>query len=368
MTKYLKLAATLAAVPFAALVFINRWPADAQTQTAKVQTAGERFKNIKVLNDMPADQLGKVMNIFAASLGVKCGFCHNTSDYSSDEKPNKQMARQMITMTREINKVNFNSRTEVSCVTCHNGRNKPQGQINLMPQPAVDRPKQPETKPAADQIVENYIKASGGADQIAKIASRTLTVSRIEADDKTTEPETVYFKSGKYSAKTTYGERWIMDVYDGTAAYKFGRYQKFDIQPDEAEQIKREAELFLPTNLKTVYPKLEFRFVDRVNGSDAYVLEGTTMSNARERLYFDFASGLLVRRVVATPTMFGNFVYQVDYQDYKPFDGIQVATTIKYSMPNLRWTKKVTAVKQNAPVDESVFKVIAPEPRPTTKN
>ena len=368
MTKYFKLAAILAAVPFAALLFVNHWAVDAQTQTAKVQTAGEKFKNIKVLNDMPADQLGKVMNIFAASLGVSCAACHNTNDYSSDEKPNKETARKMIAMTRDINKVNFNSRTEVSCNTCHSGHEHPQSQINLMPAPAVERPKQPETKPNVDQIVDNYIKAAGGADRIGKITSRTLTVSRVESDGKTTEPETIYFKNGKYSAKVAYGERWIEDVYDGTNAYKFGRYQKFDIQPDEAEQIKREADLFLPTNIKTAYPKLDFRAVDRVDGRDAYMVQATTASNLRERLYFDVASGLLVRRVVASPTMFGAFVYQIDYQDYKPFDGIQIPTTVKYSMPNLRWTKKVTAVKQNTPIDDSVFKVKEPEPRPAPKS
>ena len=40
-----------------------------QTQT-KIETAGQKFKNIKVLNEMPADQMGKVMNLMSASLGV----------------------------------------------------------------------------------------------------------------------------------------------------------------------------------------------------------------------------------------------------------------------------------------------------------
>ena len=46
----------------------------------KVETAGQKFKSIKVLNDMPADQMGKVMNMMSASLGVNCAFCHASND------------------------------------------------------------------------------------------------------------------------------------------------------------------------------------------------------------------------------------------------------------------------------------------------
>ncbi|MBK7933640.1 MAG: hypothetical protein IPK01_09100 [Acidobacteria bacterium] len=56
-----------------------------KTQT-KVETAGQKFKSIKVLNDMPADQMGKVMNMISASLGVDCKFCHasNDGDYEKE--------------------------------------------------------------------------------------------------------------------------------------------------------------------------------------------------------------------------------------------------------------------------------------------
>jgi photosynthetic reaction center cytochrome c subunit len=367
MRNKIKIAVVVAAIAAALLVF-GQSRQHAQTTTpSQVMTAGQKFKNIKVLNDMPADQLGKVMNIFAASLGVDCNFCHNTKDYSLDEKKEKETARKMITMTFGINKASFDGRTEVSCNTCHNGREHPLNQPSLVPVTHVERPKQPEKKPLADDIVANYIKAVGGADKISMITSRTITATRVEPDGKT-EPETIYYKDGKYSTKVTYGERWVSDLYDGREAAKFGKFQKIDITPDDAEQIKRDAQLFRPTDLKTIYPKMEFRFLDRIDGRDVYVVQATTASNVRERLYFDAASGFLVRRVVATPTVLGNFVYQVDYSDYKSFDGVMLPTTIKESRPNIIWTKKITAVKNNAAIDDSVFKVTVPEPRPAPKN
>ena len=67
------------------------------------QTAGQKFKNIKVLNDMPADQLGKVMNLMGAALGVGCSYCHTGYDFHKDDNPKKEVARRMLRMTFALN-------------------------------------------------------------------------------------------------------------------------------------------------------------------------------------------------------------------------------------------------------------------------
>ncbi len=55
---------------FALVFFVPK----GEMQTKQVETAGEKFKNIKVLNDMPADQMGKVMNMMSASFGRELRF------------------------------------------------------------------------------------------------------------------------------------------------------------------------------------------------------------------------------------------------------------------------------------------------------
>lgn len=95
------------------------------------------FKNVKVLsNDISHDSLIAIMKEFNKSLGVKCGFCHaprkddaSKLDFSSDEKMEKEAARHMIKMTRDINAnyFNFNGSAQpdtiqvVGCVSCHRG-------------------------------------------------------------------------------------------------------------------------------------------------------------------------------------------------------------------------------------------------------
>ena len=67
------------------------------------QTAGERYKSVQELRDIPATHVVEVMSVIAGSLGVTCAHCHGT-DWASDEKPNKAKARQMIAMTRRVDK------------------------------------------------------------------------------------------------------------------------------------------------------------------------------------------------------------------------------------------------------------------------
>ena len=85
------------------------------------------MKNVKVLPyTKKRDRVKYMKSVVASELGVKCNFCHNLSDYSSDEKGHKKVAREMMAMTINANKtmkdLNFH---EISCWVCHRGENHP---------------------------------------------------------------------------------------------------------------------------------------------------------------------------------------------------------------------------------------------------
>jgi hypothetical protein len=75
---------------------------DAKPETQK--TAGETFKNIEVLKDIPASELIPSMRYVAASLGVGCDYCHQGDHFDNDDKPTKQRARNMMKMMVAINR------------------------------------------------------------------------------------------------------------------------------------------------------------------------------------------------------------------------------------------------------------------------
>ncbi|MEP6947051.1 MAG: c-type cytochrome [Acidobacteriota bacterium] len=356
--KKLKIFIVMLSIPFFAALVIKTQTAKAQTQAVaapQTETAGQKFKNIKVLNDMPADQLGKVMNMISASLGVNCNFCHVVDQWDKDDKKEKQTAREMMKMTFEINKGHFESKTEVSCNTCHNGREHPQGQPNLAPAAAEERPAQPAVKPTTDQIIDKYLAAVGGTANLSKVTSRVVKANRIEPDGKRTEAETITYKGGKYALSTTYPQAIVTEGFDGIEAWKRGPKGAIALKADEMEQIKREAQLFDPADLRSIYTKLDYRFNDRLDGKEVNIVSAVTASGVRERLVFDAQTGYLIRRSASTPTVLGNYVYQVDYADYKDFGGVKVPTTVRYSMPNIRWTRQIVDVKNNAAVDDASF-------------
>ena len=85
------------------------------------------LNNVKVLPFTEKRELVKYMkSVVAPELGVKCNFCHVMSDYASDEKDHKKVAREMMAMTMSANKtmkkLNFH---DISCWVCHRGNEHP---------------------------------------------------------------------------------------------------------------------------------------------------------------------------------------------------------------------------------------------------
>ena len=110
-----------------------------QKQTAKPPVADDlHFHNLQVLPaNISREELGETMRRFAQAMGKDCGFCHAANpagtnprfDFVSDAKPQKESARTMILMTRDIN-MRFipkipEALTTVSCWTCHRGSPQP---------------------------------------------------------------------------------------------------------------------------------------------------------------------------------------------------------------------------------------------------
>jgi hypothetical protein len=104
----------------AAQMFIRFKPEQADKPVEQV------FHNIRVLRGIPAKQLPETMAYVSRALGVRCMFCHNLDDFSSDEKEPKRTARKMFAMVEGISKNFYNGgETPVECYNCHQGHEQP---------------------------------------------------------------------------------------------------------------------------------------------------------------------------------------------------------------------------------------------------
>lgn len=108
---------------------------------AMEQPQNDRFKNLQVLpKNITADSLDRIMDGFNKMLGVDCKYCHvrdkkaDTLMFDKDDKAEKEITRNMMRMTMDINKkyFEFNETVKaeqvqaVTCYTCHRGEPMPE--------------------------------------------------------------------------------------------------------------------------------------------------------------------------------------------------------------------------------------------------
>lgn len=109
--------------------------------TINATTREKEFKNLKVLpKNIDSKQLNEIMiDEFSEGTGMTCGSCHakvNGSeklDYASDDKAEKNIARNMMRMTLKMNSKYFGIKHPligaqglvITCATCHKGEPMP---------------------------------------------------------------------------------------------------------------------------------------------------------------------------------------------------------------------------------------------------
>jgi photosynthetic reaction center cytochrome c subunit len=345
-------------------------PAGAQAGPA-VKTAGEQFKNVQVLKDLPADQLLPAMNFITVALGVGCDHCHVRGADEKDDKQPKLAARHMMQMQADINKNNFGGNRQVTCNTCHRGSEHPVGTPEILategerarPAPAAAAPATPPTLPTADELFSKYITAIGGEAAVAKVTTRVEKGNTIVGETKT--PIELYLKAPNKRVSISHGQNGdSITAFDGTAGWQGGgRGGPRSMAPIDSMSAMIDAALAFPVNLKTLFQQPRVR-TDKIDDKEYYVVSGRGPGTpAQVRLFFDEQSGLLVRVVRLNDAGLGNMPVQVDYTDYRDADGIKIPFKWTLSRPQGRFSIQVDSVQQNVPVDDAKFvKPAAPAP------
>ena len=364
----------VAFVLFATLLAIAQGP-----QNLEGRKAEEAYKNILVMKGAPANEVTQSMHLIEAQTGMDCTYCH-TEERDSDAKPAKQVARRMMLMMNSLNQANFGGRQVITCYTCHNGRPIPLNAPAVLPtakpvlaDPMVAAP----TLPSVDQVLARYIEALGGEQAIRKLTTRVMTGTQslpsgpggsvpVPASiERLQKAPNLVVNTYRTPTSTT------SDGFDGTRAWSQNAQGRVTEPPNTIDQgrAKREADFFLPLNLKQQYAKLEMKSIERVNDRDAYLVVGTPQGDLPERLYFDALTGLLLRKETVLPTPAGNSPFQVNYADYRdPGSGVKFPYLITMSPASPRsvlfttTVLRVTTVRDNAPIEDA--KLAKPQPRP----
>ena len=332
-------------------------------------SAGEKRPKLEVLKSLPESQLFPLMNLVATSLGVRCDYCHvqATPDFSRtpsnvggwvwdrDDKEPKRRAREMMKMVVDLNASRFRAENRVTCYTCHRGATQP-SRLPPLPPPATGaaRTPAPIPLPSADRVLATYSSAVG--------PSAPGTATSMRGWDE--RPEGRYGKfeitvagSDRYRLALTTAEGTTNQGLDGDVAWVVANGQVVRLSsPGDVARMRRIAMRYRvvkeqPANLRTVG-------IERVDDRDAYVLQGKIDSTTTQTSYFDVVTGLLRREITTTETLLLPLEEQVDYDDYRDVNGVQMAFRVRISdgAPYSTTTRTILEIRRNVAVNDSLFR------------
>jgi photosynthetic reaction center cytochrome c subunit len=349
--------------------------------TATPKKAEEQFKNLQVLKGVPAEQIFPTMQFIAASLGVECEFCHVHNAFDKDDKKPKKTARKMMEMMFAINKDNFEGHREVTCYSCHRGSPHPLAipvvasedatLVVSPPREAAGEAKESEVKvnagPTADQLIDKYVRAIGGAAATDKISTRVMK-GTIDFGGKSL-PIDIYAKDpDERISLTPMAEGDSVTAFNGHEGWLGiqGR-QLREMHGSDLDGAAIDADLHLATHLKQMFSQMEVRESEKIDTHATYEVVGQREGKPPIQLYFDQQSGLLIRLVRYGETALGWLPTQIDYADYREVDGVKVPYRWTLARPSGRFTIQIADLRQNVPVDDAKFVKpnMAPEPPKT---
>jgi hypothetical protein len=340
--------------------------ASAQEQPPAPKTAGQQYKNIQALKDIPADQLIPTMQFISGALGVDCEFCHVEHAMDKDDKKEKQTARKMIEMELAINKSHFNGEVEVTCYTCHRGSPHPVGVPILtvngtkMPEHEHHEISAQESLPSADQVLDKYLAAIGGADTLHKIKTR-IQKGTVDAMGQQ-YPIEIYSEAPEKRlsiSHPSFGES--VTAFNGQAGWLTTPRGVHPMNASEQQSARIDAQIYFPARLHELYQEFKVLPGGTVDGHATFLVTAKGASTPPLRMHFDQQSGLLLRLIRYTETPLGSNPLEVDYTDYRDISGLKIPYQWTLTRTNGSFTIRITTVQQNVPIDEKLF-VMPPIP------
>jgi len=352
----------------------------ARGQEQKPQLAEDAFKNIQVLRGISVDQFLGTMGFFAASLSLNCTDCHTAESGGSwaryaDDTALKNTARRMVVMVNAINKADFGGERKITCYTCHRGSQRPEVTPSLAEQYGTPPPEDPDrveilnlngaNQPSAEQILDKYLQALGGAAQVAKLTSLVGKGTYTGFDtDFAKVPIDYYAKPG---LRTTVVHTLAGDnttVYDGQQAWVAAVDKPVPLMPltgGDLEGARVDAGLAFPAQIKQEFKNWRSGFpAITINDKPVQVIEGTTAGGSAIKLYFDKETGLLVRQVRYNNTIIGLTPTHVEYSDYRAVNGVKVPFHWTATWVDGQSTTDLSSVQANVPIDAAKFTKPAP--------
>ena len=345
-----------------------------QPAASRPPTVDDTFKNVQALKGLSVDDFMLTMGIMSAAVGSDCVGCHPSAgtdnvDWALDT-PRKRTARRMVLMVAAINRDNFGGRQVVTCWSCHRGRDRPVTTPSLdtvygEPIMEFDDVLTPAQRvPSVDQVLDKYMQAIGGAQNVARVTSFVATGKStgyrgfgggglVEVSAQTPDKRATLISFPEYPDRGV-----SVRTYDGRTGWiatPLAVVPKYELGGSERDGARIDAQLSFPAQIKQALTDLRVALPTTIEDKDMTVLQGNGPNGTLATMYFDDKSGLLVRVVRFGRSPIGRVPTQVDYSDYREVGGIKFPYRWTFAWLDGRDQFEFSDVKLNVPIDAAKF-------------
>lgn len=363
-----------------------------QAATAGEKVAKDEFKNLKVLGDVPANQVIPAMRYITSALGVQCQYCHDTKNFANDDKAPKVRARDMMTMMLALDNNTFHGHRMVTCYTCHRGAAKAANIPSLDDLMATvvaagassgtgagagansragnsegaksaagtsDAAASDSTAaglPSAEEIIAKYEQALGGAAAIQKINSRVDKGTMEQTSRNMSSAVEVYRKIPNKVLTIVHTPRGDMSQgLNGSIGWEQRGNRVEEQSGTDLAESKRWAGLDAGLELKGNSAGAKVSGPEKVGDSEAYRVEAASANGAKERFYFDVRTGLLLRVSKVIDSPLGALPQNTDYSDYRDVSGVKVPFTVRVVHVDGATIYHWQEIQANVAIDDARF-------------
>lgn len=215
---------------------------------------------------------------------------------------------------------------------------------------------------SVDGILDRFVQALGGRAALEKITTMAFTgvldVRGAKGPGKTAE----YFEyPDRFAAIVEIpGYGTVRTVCDGKSAWNVDpRKGVTEFSGAQLADMRHRADIHWNLKLREFYPDLKLIGRESVGGRDAWVLE-STVAGWTYRLFFDTGTGLLIRFDTDTHGPAGNSTVLVG--DYRQVGPIKFSFAASMTSARGSWSRQLSEVKLNEPIDGSVFASVGRRP------
>jgi hypothetical protein len=352
------------------VVFLVILLSTVEARPQQAGSAGATRPNLRVLQALPEAQLFPLMNLVADSLGVRCDYCHVQAKpdftktpsnaggwvWSSDDKPQKRTARDMMRMVVDLNAKSFAGAARITCYTCHRGATDPARLPPIPPPGGSATTPASLTLPPVDRVWNTYVSAVGKIESPTRGTGTIISGWDDRPEGRYGKVEVVVSGTDRYRVTLTTSTGTISQGFDGDAAWVATNNVVQRVSGDDAARLRRVAARYRPTKDRPA--NLEIVGLARVGGRDAYVARAKIDATTTLAMYFDVVTGLLRRELTTTETMLLPLEEQVDYDDYRDIGGVQLPFRIETSdgAPYGLVTRTFLEIRRNVAVDDALFR------------